>query len=185
VRYVPGRAGAVRFLRAAATAWQPPGRAPLFDAAAITALPAEPGDLVWLAGPLPAAVRDWIAHGGTALVEGDAAAGGTVVWRDALGAALVKAAPLGRGRILSLTRRFDPATLPQLLEPDFPARLRALFAVPRPPARIAAPDFAPLTGGATYPPPARDLQPWLALAIAAVFVAERALATARRGRGAP
>lgn len=198
VRYAPGRAGAVRYLRAAAIAWQPPGSAPLFDAALLTApLPTNPVALAWLAPePLPVAAADWVRRGGTALVEGTATATGTraaatpatatVVWRDPVGTALITSTPLGRGRILRLTRRLDAASLPQLLDPDFPARLRALFAAPRPsPTRVAAADFAPLTGGASYQSPARDVGWWLALAIAGVFLAERALATARRGRAAP
>ena len=87
--------------------------------------------------------------------------------------------PLGRGRIVRLTRSLDPADLPQLLDPDFPARLRALVTPPPlAPTRIEARDYTPLAGGDAYPPPARDLRPWLALAIAAVFLAERLVATA-------
>ena len=43
-------------------------------------------------------------------------------------------------------------------------------------------DYAPVTGGATYAQPPRDLQPWLALLIALLLLAERWLAT-RRSRG--
>ncbi|QYE35483.1 BatA domain-containing protein [Polymorphobacter sp. PAMC 29334] len=184
VRYPPERRDALRYLRAAVIGWTAPGRAPVFDAEPPSApLPPYPANLVWLApGDLPAAVHDWVAGGGTALLAADAGpVAAHVVWRDAVGAALATAEPLGRGRIIRLTRPLDPAAMPQLLEPDFPERLRALFDAPRPaPARVAAIDYAPLTGGAIYPPPARDLQPWLALVIAAIFVIERWLATGRR-----
>ncbi len=186
VRYPPTYTAGVRFLRATAVAWALPGRAPAFDAAPVgTALPASPGVLVWLGDALSPAARDWVRRGGTAVMQGAAHPDDTVVWRDAVGSALVTSTPLGRGRILRLTRRLDPAGLPQLLDPDFPARFRALFDTPPPaPTRVAAADYIPTTGGATYPPPARDLQPWLALLIAAVFLAERALATGRRSAAA-
>lgn len=188
VRFAPGRAAAVAYLHAAAQAWQPLGRAPAFDAGpASLPLPPISTGLVWLVpGPLPAAVDDWIRHGGTALldaeVRGTPAATGTI-WRDDTGAALVTEAPLGAGRIRQLTRRLAPDALPQLLAPDFPKHLRALFAAPPSlPARVAASDFAPVTGGARYPMPARDVRPWLALLVAGLLLVERWLATARRTR---
>ncbi|MGI4879796.1 MAG: BatA domain-containing protein [Janthinobacterium lividum] len=181
VRYSPERRDAVRYLRAAAVAWTPPGHTPAFDAGSPSApLPPYPATLVWLAGPLPTAVRDWVTGGGTALIV-DAGPAAPAVWRDEVGAALATAEPMGRGRIIRLTRPPDPAQMPQLLEPDFPQRLRDLIEAPRPaPTRVAAADYAPLTGGAIYPPPARDLRPWLALVIAAMFLVERWLATGRR-----
>ncbi len=185
VRYTPARAAAVRYLRAAAIAWQPPGHAVAFDAApAGRPLPPAPGVVVWLGGAPPAAVTDWVRRGGTALVEGGAGPDDAVVWRDPLGAALATATPLGRGRLLHLARPLDPAALPALLDPGFPAQLRALLAPPPTPTRVAAADYAPLPGGAAYPQPARDLAPWLALAVAATLLVERWLATGRR-RGAP
>jgi hypothetical protein len=63
------------------------------------------------------------------------------------------------------------------------SNLRNLFATPSPaPARVAARDYAPITGAASYAQPPRDLQPWLALLIAAMLLVERWLAT-RRSRG--
>ncbi len=187
VRYAPGREAALRYLRAAAGTWQAAGHEADYAAAPSSQpLPAS-GNLVWLVpGPLPGAVIDWIRGGGTALVDAAATVAPmatTVVWHDDVGAPLVTAALLGRGRMLRLTRPLDPAAMPQLLEPDFPAQLRALFAAPPPaPSRVAAVALAPLTGGATYPQPARELAPWLALVIAAVLLVERWLATARRSR---
>ncbi len=187
VRYAPAHRDAVRYLRAAAIGWTAPGHTPAFDAGPpLAPLPPYPAMLVWLAPePLPSAVRDWIEGGGTTMVIGDAdPAAAQVVWRDAAGAPLATAEPLGRGRIVRLARTLDPATMPQLLEPDFPQQLRALLDAPLPvPTRVAAVDYAPLTGGAIYPPPARDLRPWLALIVAALFLIERWLATGRR-RGA-
>ena len=190
VRHAQDRADAVRYLRAAAVAWQPTTATTTnFSAAPLAQpLPADARLLVWLApGPLPAAISDWIAKGGTALL--DAQAGfkfpttTTVHWRDAVGAPLVEGAALGKGGVLRFTRPFTAAAMPQLLEPDFPRQLRALLQAPAPvPARVMARDYAPLTGAQAYAQPPRDLQPWLALLIALLLVAERWLAT-RRSRG--
>lgn len=187
VRFAPQRAAALRYLRAAAIAWASLNHPPAFDAGPPSQpLPPHPAVLVWLVpGALPRAVRDWVTDGGTALLDSGPASA-DVVWRDAVGAALATAEPVGRGRIVRLTRPLDPAVLPQLLEPDFPKALRELLDPPRAaPTRVPAVDYAPVTGGATYPQPSRDLRPWLALLIAALFVVERALATARRARATP
>jgi hypothetical protein len=107
----------------------------------------------------------------------------TVYWRDEVGAPLVEGAALGNGHVLRFTRTFGPATLPQLLQPDFPRKLRTLFAAPAvAPARVLAQDYAPVSGGAAYAQPPRDLQPWLALLITMLLLVERWLAT-RRSRG--
>ena len=189
VRYAEDHKVGLRYLRAAATAWRPNTATTAFAAAPVAqALPAETRDLVWLApGPLPAAVSDWIRRGGTALLatetEYEFPAASSVYWRDEVGAPLVEGAALGRGRVLRFTRVFSPAAMPQLLQPEFPRNLRTLFATAAAaPARVAARDYAPLTGGASYAQPPRDLQPWLALLIAAMLLVERWLAT-RRSRG--
>jgi len=190
VRYAASEAAGLRYLQAAATAWQPPGTAAMFDAApAGAALPSGRGALVWLVpGPLPGAMRDWIGGGRTALLgvttTGVTTIGvlaATVIERDAVGAPLATAAALGRGRVIQLTRPLQPDVMPELLDPGFATRLRTLLTAPPPaPIRVSAAAYEPLTGGAAYPQPARDLQPWLALVIAGVWLIERWLATARR-----
>lgn len=190
VRHAPERADAVRYLRAAALAWQPAAAATnRFSSAAVgQPLPIDTRNLVWLApGPLPAAVIDWIERGGTALLEADTElkfpANITVYWRDAVGAPLVEGAALGEGRVLRLTRPFNTAAMPQLLEPDFPRQLReVLQATASAPSRVMARDYSPVTGSASYAQPPCDLQPWLALLIALVLLVERWWAT-RRSRG--
>jgi hypothetical protein len=137
--------------------------------------------LIWLgSGALPRMVGDQALAGHTILVGRDAivpAAATTVVWRDAAGAPLVEAQPLGRGRLLRFTRALTPATMPALLEPDFPRRLAALFAPTPDPARVPAAAYAPQTGAPAPLPPVRPLWPWLAVAVAALFGVERWLAT--------
>ena len=189
VRYSEDHQEGVRYLRAATIAWRPDTTEIAFTAAPVAqALPVDTHNLVWLApDPLPAAVGEWIRRGGTALMatetEYEFPAASVIYWRDEVGAPLVEGAALGRGRVLRFTRAFSPAAMPQLLQPEFPRNLRNLFAMPAPaPARVAALDYAPTTGGATYAQPPRDLQPWLALLIAALLLVERWVAT-RRSRG--
>lgn len=190
VRFPENRADQVRYLRAAAIAWQPAANAPAFEAASSAeALPVGAKNLVWLApGPLPIAIGNWIEQGGIALLASDTdhvrSANTLAYWRDDVGAPLVEGMPLGRGNVLRFTRPLTPAEMPQLLQPDFPRQLRAIFATPAPaPARVEARDYAPATGGAPYAQAPRDLQPWLALLIAMLWLLERLMAT-RRSRGA-
>ena len=192
MRHAPERAASLRYLRAAAIAWQRPGRPAAFSAAsADAALPTDRAVLVWLVpGPIPSSVDSWIRRGGTALVDAatrlPASAGRFAAWHDAVGAPLAEEMPFGRGRVLRLTRPLTPAAMPQLLEPDFPKQLRELLAPPAPPpSSVRAADFAPLTGGRSYLQAARELQPWLALLIAALLIVERWFATRRSRRVAP
>ena len=178
----------LRYLRAAVQAWQE-GEAP--DDVLPAAPAAQPVDpqvshLFWLApGPLPEAVMDWVRAGGVALVDEAVEVGfpGEPVawWRDAAGEPVVEGGRVGSGRLLRFTRPLSPARLPELLEPDFPRRLRAVLEEPVPvPASAHAADHAPGTGASAYPQPPRDLRPWLALLVGLVLVAERWLATSRR-----
>jgi len=184
LHYATSREPGLRYIRAASIAW----RAPVLSAPASQPLPADAKHLVWLVpGPLPAGITAWIGQGGTALLGADTVYDwpdpASVYWRDDVGVSLVEGAPLGKGRILRFTRPLLPSAMPQLLQPDFPDRLRALFAASAPPpSRVDARSYAPLTGGASYAQPARELQPWLALLIALLLIIERWLAT-RRARG--
>ncbi len=181
---VVGDGGGLRYMRAAAMAWAPPGRPANFAVADPAAsLPPLDRRLVWLApGPLPAAVRDWVRRGGTLLLGAGIVADArmTPVWRDSVGAPIIEGATDGQGRVLRFARVLAPAAMPDLLDGDFPLRLAALLGSRTEPARVAAADHAPLPGGPTPADAARDLRPWLALLIAALLLGERWLATARR-----
>jgi len=201
VRHGPEGSAALRYLRAAGSAWQvastdAAGTAPVTDrpvpvqiVPAMQPIDARQRNLVWLVpGPLPQPVQDWIAQGGTALLGAqvplpalDAAA---VLWRDDSGP-LVRGTRLGKGRVMRLERALLPAQMPALLEPDFPERLQALFAPPPPaPARVAAQDHRPRIGLAPYPETPRPLSPWLAVFVASLFLAERWVANGPRRRQA-
>ncbi len=192
VRYAPGENEGLRYLRAAANAWATPPAPPAFEAAPLsTPLPATAATIVWLApAPVPATVLDRVAHGAVVLISSQAQVAGTgpsvTIWREALGSSLMEAATLGRGRVLRFTRPLTPEAMPELLEPDFPARLRDALAVPPPPpTRVDARDYAPLHGRRIGAPPAQDLRPVLAGLVVALFAAERWLATRRRRGNTP
>lgn len=183
VRFAEGQAASLRYFRAAAAAWD---ETPTFSAEAGDALPPRDHVLVWLAsGPVPRGVTDWVSAGGTALLGPTAEiampAASAPLWSDEAGETLVKGGPLGAGRLMRFTRPLEPAAMPDLLAPDFAARLRDLVSPPAPPpARVAAGAAAPVAGAAAYLPPPRELSAWLAVLIALTFIAERLLASRAR-----
>mgnify|MGYP006172532129 CR=1 FL=1 len=193
VRHAVGNDTGLRYLRAAALAWQPTTStsSTLRVGAQDEVLPATPTPLVWLVpGPVPAPVVQWIESGGTALLANDSALDGFALtstpWRDDDGTPLVESGPRGKGRVLRFTRPLRPDAMPALVEADFPQHLRALFDTPvASPARVLASDYEPVAGGAAYPDAPRDLQPWLTLLIALLVLVERWMATRRSRSVAP
>lgn len=149
--------------------------------------PADADWLIWLsAGPWSAAVERWIAEGGRVLRIGDgqpAPEAAARRWRSAQTGIELRAWAHGRGQVLALPVALTPAALPELLDPQFPAILRGWLApVPPPPARALAVTQRLLRGAAVADAPARPLQPWLAGAIALLFLLERWLAADPRRR---
>lgn len=200
IRYAADRAAALPYLRAAIASWREPGAVAAGRANGSIALDTQPLDassrqLMWLKpGPLPSAVSEWIAKGGTVLLDAASAwpsgEGAAIVpvplWRNADGVVLVEGARYGRGKVMRWTRALTPQALPELLEPVFAGHLRSLFEPPRePPSRVMAREHAPSTGAAAFVLPPRDLRLWLALLIALVFLVERWLATRPRRGAAP
>ena len=179
---------AVRYVRAAATAWVDGDQEPFIDVAAVDRpLPRDAQAIVWLATATPPqAVIDRVRAGAVILTTGDLRLPVEddyhPVWTDGAGAVVASEGRLGRGRVVALVPSLTPQTLPQLLEPEFPDQLWSLLAPPPEPGRVMAADHTPLTGAAPYDQPPLDLRPWLAVLIALVFAAERWLAT-RRIRG--
>ncbi|MCX7033105.1 MAG: BatA domain-containing protein [Arenimonas sp.] len=203
IRHAPDREAALPYLRAAVAAWQAghetlpadaePGDsgnatevADLLDIAGLdAALPEKTRPLAWLApGELPAPVLAWIHAGGTALIEPQTdgpAQDGTVVWRDAAGQPLARAAALGAGRVVQLAQPLSPAALPALLQPDFPQRLRELLEPAAPaPTRASAAAYAPMAGGPSFPETPRELSTWLVWLVLVLFALERWVASRRR-----
>ena len=178
-----GDGAGARYLRAAAAAWRAPAAAPGDGVA-------EGGHLevhAWLApGELPSEALAWIEGGGTALLAHDVRLPGLgdapPLWSDDQGRPLLRGTGVGAGRALQWTRPLEPAALPALLDADFPLRLRAALQPPQAPARVLAAEHAPRVGGGVgpWPPALRELSPWLALAIALVFLLERWIASAAR-----
>lgn len=202
IRYTADRAAALPYLRAAIASWREPGATTAGRVNGSIAPDTQPLDagsrqLLWLKpGPLPNAVSEWIAGGGTVLLDaasawpGGAGESAAIVpaplWRNVDGVVLVEGARYGRGKVMRWTRALTPQTMPELLEPGFAGQLRNLFEPPRePPSRVMAREHAPSTGVAAFSLPPRDLRLWLALLIALVFLFERWLATRPRRGAAP
>jgi hypothetical protein len=143
--------------------------------------------LVWLGSEPTQAVAAWIDAGGTAIVDHQPRATGAPAWRDAGGNVIARVAPGGRGRLVALAAAFSPREMPALLDADFPTRLRSLIeGTPPPPTEAAAETMRPRTTDATAsesaatPASTKPLDPWLALAIALLVLAERVVATRAR-----
>jgi hypothetical protein len=144
------------------------------------------GNLVWLVpGTVPDAVQAWVEDGGRVLLDSEAKWPGLgtdapVVWRDETGT-LARAVRHDRGRVIQLQRPWQPASMPSLLDPGFPAALRGLFAdPPPPPRRVLAADHAPRSGAAPWPEQPRPLAPWLVWLVAGLFLLERWVASGPR-----
>lgn len=194
VRYAPAAEPELAYLRAAVAAWnvREPGRYVL-DMEAVSAPIADDARwLAWLAPDLSTQASAWIDRGGVALVVNHAASDAEALWRDASGRVLARQQVVGRGRLIGLPGALDPATLPILLDADFPERLQAaLQGAPTPPTRAHAGDVRPLHAAATSkasPARSRDsarpLDLWLALLIALLFLVERSVATRTRAQAA-
>ncbi|MEG3093194.1 BatA domain-containing protein [Sphingomonas sp. PB1R3] len=175
----------VRYLAAVAAAWNTQGATT--DIAPPTApLPGTATTLAWLSGgTMPTALVAWVRRGGTAIIPTDMAAPpgpDAIAARDTLGRAFLRVMPLGEGRIFRFTVPLAPATLPALVEPDFPDRLLAAIRPVAAPARADAAQLTPETGAVPSfrAAPLHEWRDVLALVVAALFLLERWLATRRR-----
>lgn len=189
VRHADGDEAALRWLRAAVQAWNQhePGRYVLDEATLDAPIAADTRWLAWLAPQVPSTVTDWIEAGGTALLVQQSEPHGDVLWRDADARVLARVAGMGAGRAISLPSALAPEALPVLFDAEFPQRLRMAMQGPAiPPDRATAAAAQPAIAGdgatSTGVDPfaaARPLDAWLALLVAALFLAERVVATAR------
>ncbi|WP_311268125.1 BatA domain-containing protein [Sphingobium sp. WCS2017Hpa-17] len=185
IRHDADHRAALRYISAAALAWQPAKRDSELDSKTTDApLPHKGHVLVCLAGgTMLDSVVDWVRQGGTAVVASDARLPADQpmipVWRDAEGQPLAEAMSLGRGRLIRFTRPLMPSQMPVLLDADFPEQLRTLVSPVLAPTRVAAADYAPLPGGRAYDQPPQPLRSPLAILIALLLLAERWIATRR------
>lgn len=188
VRYAPPAEAALKYLKAAVAALAAAGghMYTLDVEAQGTPIPDPARALIWLGAEPTPAVTAWIEAGGTAIVDHQPRADGAPAWRDGDGDVIARVAPMGRGRLVALVPAFTPHALPALLDADFPAHLRDLLEGPAPPpTRGPAAAMQPRSGAAAgesaaAPASTKPLDPWLALAIALLVLAERIVATRRR-----
>jgi aerotolerance regulator-like protein len=188
VRYAPSAEASLKYLEAAITALNAigPHTYALDAQPQNVAIPDSAHALVWLGAEPTSTVEAWIDAGGTAIIDHQPHATGAPAWRDADGNVIAHVAPSGRGRVVALAAAFSPNELPALLDAEFPRHLRDLIegAAP-PPTRAPADAMQPRTGGpaasvAAISASTKPLDPWLALAIALLALAERIVATRSR-----
>lgn len=191
IRHTPDRVDQARWLRAAQRAWQVAAKAeaPAGDAAVTgTPLPEGTQAVAWLAADeLPQDLRAWIEAGGTAVIahdttwpiaDADAGKANDTDW--------LRETRLGAGRVLQLRQPLYAEALPALLEPDFPARLRArLVATPPAPTLADAAAMVPRTGAEGFEPAPSPLEPWLLAALVLLFALERWFAASPRRGASP
>lgn len=181
-----------RYFRAAYRVWQ--GHLPEAQqrdvplVAADAKPPASARIWVYLpSGQIPETARRWAHAGGTLMLGPDAvidAGVSDVLWRTDDGNILLVQQAFGKGRVLQWRQPLKGTQTPQLLDAAFPEHLQAvLITSPQPDATLASMQ-QPRTGAAPVVPDPQPLQPWLMLAVALLFVAERVLAT-RPGRSLP
>jgi hypothetical protein len=178
VRHGPEAEDALKYFAAAVAAWNvvEPGRFRLDAQPWGAPIDTATTWLVGLDGAPDDATQRWIAAGGTALLEPPEATGRT----DPAEPLRVRRQSQGSGTIVVPSSAFRSGRA-ELLDAAFPATLRRwLEGPPPPPERVRAAAVAPLSGAVPTSPPGRPLAPWLALAIAAVFLVERVLANGPR-----
>ncbi|WP_269792598.1 BatA domain-containing protein [Stenotrophomonas sp. Iso1] len=186
VRHDEAGTAALRYLRAVNQAWHPDAAldsrqdSRLFDDGAAVR--------VWLsARSIPDATLAWTRTGGTLLVDArtpiPADAQRTTRWHDDNGNVLLEQISHANARWLRWTTALDATSMPSLLDAHFPQQLQAQLQASPSPGRATAAAMSPHPGADAYPQPARELAPWLILAIALLFLLERWMATARRRRG--
>lgn len=173
---------ALRVLRAVARAWRPDDADALRIANADDAPRADAIAVWWGASAPPAALL--AGRAGRVLLLGPDVPRDDIDWQPlqqtADGAPLFERGSCADGVCLRFAQAVDPATMPGLLDPAFPSRLRDLLQPPPAPRRIAAADLTPATGADAWTPTPRDLRPWWALLVALAFALERWMAAAPR-----
>jgi hypothetical protein len=189
IRYAPSRESSLKYIRAAlaALAGNEGPRIALNANTQDVPIDGAARTLVWLGSDPPASIRAWIESGGLAIVDDRPHSEGVPIWRDENGNVLARAQPLGNGRLVSLSSALMPATMPELLDADFPKRLLDLIEEPPVPPTVASASAlqplkrtAAISTQSALSTSSKPLDPWIALAIALFVLLERAVATAKR-----
>lgn len=188
----PANADRARYFRAAYRVWQAQlPEAQQRDLPLLAAEATPPASArIWVvlsAGKIPETARRWVRAGGTLMLAPDAltdAGMSDVLWRTEDGSILLEQQALGEGRILQWRQPLNGSQTPQLLDAAFPDQLQAVLTAMPQPDTASALNQRPRTGAARTIPDPQPLQPWLMMAIALLFLAERVLAT-RPARSPP
>ncbi len=190
LRHDEKHAGDAIYFRAVHAAWQAEQKTAdktALDSADISSpLKSEITALVWLSNnELPAGIREWADKGGTLLVSKDSVVpeikSGAAAWRNEQGKVLLLATPLGQGRVLQWQQDLKPSAMPELLDADFPEKLKTLLQTkPAAPSLAFASSQTPLTGAKAGIETPQSLQAWFALLVVLLFLLERWFANSSR-----
>jgi hypothetical protein len=137
--------------------------------------------LIWLDAPVPGPVLSWVKRGGRVLVNSEAPANATAIWRNAQGEVIASGQRHGAGRVIYLLPRLSPQDFAQVLDADFPERVKFLFAGgAQDPGSDYAQNARPLQSAEPGKPLRTALDRLLMILVAGTFLLERVLAS--RGR---
>lgn len=183
LRHAGAQSAALRYLRAALASWRESARSAwqIDDRPANAPLDADTRWLIWLDAPLPDSILAWVENGGRVLVNAAVPATASAVWRNEAGNDIAAVLQRGKGRIIHLLPAFEPEEFPELLDADFPERLKSLFAGdPQGSYSELAENARPLLSGEPGQPMRTPLDSLLIGLVVVMFMLERILASRRR-----
>lgn len=183
LRHAAHESDALRYLRAVATVWQEsPGTAwSVSEGTLDVPIDADTQWLIWLDAPVPDPVLSWVKRGGRVLVNSEAPANATAIWRNAQGEVIASGQRHGAGRVIYLLPRLSPQDFAQVLDADFPERVKFLLAGgAQDPGSDYAQNARPLQSAEPGKPLRTALDRLLMILVAGTFLLERVLASRRR-----
>ena len=183
LRHTAHESDALRYLHAVVAAWQEsPGTAwSVSEGTLNVPIDADTQWLIWLDAPVPGPVLSWVKRGGRVLVNSEAPANATAIWRNAQGEVIASGQRHGAGRVIYLLPRLSPQDFGQALDADFPERVKFLFAGgAQDPGSDYAQNARPLQSAEPGKPLRTALDRLLMVLVAGTFLLERVLASRRR-----